>query len=126
MIASSEDGAKIRARYEELRSVHGHDIQPMLLLLDWIHEQKLEDEIFAFTSMFDLVISDRRDMQLGENTLSVSWQPQEKRMHFCYERLVESTDVVEKSVPEEQAIETLREFLAYKFGVHRTAGSAKC
>ena len=79
---------------------------------------------FSHTSMFDVVIADRPRYRNGENTLHVSWNSDEKLMRFRYHRLYASTDVMEKVVTEEQSIEILREFLAYKFGVYRKAPDA--
>ena len=111
---------KVRARVES----HGDAWLPLLRLLDWIREEQLEREIFAYTSMFDVVFTDRPVQRAGENSLAVSWNPQEKKMLFTYHRLDASTDVMRKEVSEGDSIETLREFFAYKFGVYRPKKNA--
>ncbi len=88
-------------------------------LLDWVRDEGLEEEIFAHTSMFDVVFTDRPRYQNGENTLRVSWSPEQKKMLFRYDRLYASADVMAKEATEDESIEVLREFFAYKFGVHR-------
>ncbi len=123
MLVPHTGWAAIRGRYEDLAR-NGHDAEPFLRLLTWIRDEKLEEEIFAHTSMFDLVISDRPEVRSGENTLRLSLDPKKRIMHFRYNRLFGSTDVMEKAVSIEDSVETLREFLAYKFGVHRNKKNA--
>jgi hypothetical protein len=117
--ATARPWPEIRAYYENLGSRSGHDVHGIVVLLDWIRDERLEEEIFAYTSMFDLIISDRSPVQCGENTLAVSWISKEKKIKFHYHRLYASTDDMEKVVPEGESIEMLREFLTYKFGVYR-------
>jgi hypothetical protein len=92
MLISPKSWNDVRVRYEELGSKHGHDVRPMLRLLEWIQNEGLEAELFPHTSMFDLVISDRAESKSGENTLRVTVA---------------------------DSVEMLREFLTYKFGVYR-------
>ena len=115
MEMNAQSWTSIRARVEG----HGAEWRPMLRLLDWIREERLEEEVFGHTSMFDVIFTDRPRYRNGENTLRVSWNPQEKKMRFCYDRLYASTDRTIKEVSAEDSIETLREFLAYKLGVYR-------
>jgi hypothetical protein len=115
MEMNAHSWTSIRTRVEG----HGVEWRPILRLLDWIREEKLEEEIFGHTSMFDVIFTDRPRYRNGENTLHVSWNPQEKKMRFRYDRLYASTDETIKEVREEDSIETLREFFAYKFGVYR-------
>jgi hypothetical protein len=92
----------------------------MLVLLDWIEREALCSELYPITSMSSLVISNKENFRRGENTLAIEAIPSMNKVHFRYSRLVYSTDDMEKTVDESEAIETLRLFLAYKFGIHRS------
>ena len=122
-IAKTRPWSEVRARYVKLVQESGFNMRGLLKLLDWIHDEGLESEIFAHTSHNTLVISVCSPAQRGENVLYVSWIPKDATVGFRYERLSASTDWVEKTVQECDAVETLREFLAYKFGVYRKAKS---
>ena len=115
MLMNAHPWGKVRERVEKA----GVEWRPMMHLLDWIRDEGLEGEIFAHTSMHDVVFSDRPSYRNGENTLRVSWNPDEKKMRFCYDRLYASTDAMINEVSENNSIETLRGFLAHKFGVYR-------
>ena len=90
----------------------------MLALLDWIDKEKLDSELYAITSMDALILSNKEIFKWCENTLRI--EVRDKKIHFRYSRLEASTDDMEKIVDEPEAVETLRLFLAYKFGIHRS------
>jgi hypothetical protein len=79
----------------------------------------LEAKLYAFTSMHDLVISDQENPTRKDHRLAIGCIFGKKKMRFVYSRQPGSTDKMIKEVEEELAEETLREFLAYKFGVYR-------
>jgi hypothetical protein len=91
----------------------------MIRVVDWLKDEKIEDELFAFTSMHDLVITDRKEFDWDHHTLCVSLDFPTRKLHFEYARHWASTDRMKKIAEESEAIEVLRQFLAYKFGVHR-------
>jgi hypothetical protein len=112
-VTRSKSWKDIRKHYGDRES-----FSPIIRLLDWIQAQGLENEIFAHTSMFDLIISNQQQGRMGENALRIGLSGR-GHLRFRYDRLFASTDFEEKIVPHEEAVETLRVFLAYKFGVYR-------
>jgi len=117
MIIHSRDWVVVRRHYANRLPAFG----PMLELLDWIHQQHLDKELFPHTSMFDLVISDSHETSDSDDYLTITWNAKEDSMLFRYNRQRFSSDIDEKLVSREHSIETLREFLAYKFGIYRKA-----
>ncbi len=93
----------------------------MIRMIDWLNEEGIEDELFAFTSMHDLVITDRKEFDWDHHTLCISLDFSTGKLHFEYARHWAATDRTKKTAEEPQAIEALRQFLAYKFGIHRAS-----
>jgi hypothetical protein len=91
-------------------------IQP---LLDWIRQHDLEGELFAFTSMYDLVITDQPEIGTDHHRLRITAIPADGSVRFVYTRHEGATDAELRHVGRSHATETLRLMLAYKFGVHR-------
>jgi hypothetical protein len=112
----------IHAFYADLLAKHQVPVSPIIRLLEWLKEEGIEDGLFAFTSMHDLVITDQEEFDGDHHTLRVSLDFQTQRLHFEYARHAGATDSMKKEVEESEAIESLRQFLAYKFGVHRAPG----
>ena len=118
-MTKTQSWPRIHAFYADLLAKHQVPVSPIIRLLEWLKEQGLEDVLFAFTSMHDLVITDHEEFDWDHHTLRVSLDFQTKRFHFEYARHSGATDAMKKEVEEPEAIESLRQFLAYKFGVHR-------
>ena len=55
MLMNAQSWNRVRARVGE----HGDAWRPLMQLLDWIRDEGLEEEIFAHTSMVDVVFSAR-------------------------------------------------------------------
>jgi hypothetical protein len=96
-------------------------------LLVWIKKMDLEAQLHAFTSMHDLVISDQENPNTDRKVhrLAIGCIFGKKKVRFVYSRQPGSTEEMIKEVEEDLAEETLREFLAYKFGVYREPEKTK-
>jgi hypothetical protein len=88
--------------------------QPMLDLIAWIEAEGL----CATVGLSGLWISDRPLLSWGEHVLQIAMVTPE-RVQFEYHGVLGSTDGMRKTTPVAGAIECLRQFLAYKFGIHR-------
>ena len=116
----TENWPKIHAFYAHLLADYRLPVEPIIRLLEWIEEEGIERELFAFTSMHDLVITDQEEFDWDHHTLRVSLDFHTKKFHFEYARHSGASDRMTKEAEESGAIEVLRQFMAYKFGVHRS------
>lgn len=94
--------------------------RPMLDLVAWL-EKEVPGEIFGSVGISGLYLSDRAQFGWCEHMLQITMMPTPGFTLFEYHRAPGSTDGMRKQIPTKEAIECLREFLVYKFGVHRPA-----
>jgi hypothetical protein len=110
----------VREHYDNLLIKHSwKSVAPIINLIDWIEKEGLDKELFATTSMAELVLSNQENFKWGENALHIASDSRTKKIKFTYYRLYASNDQMIKEVEEAEAQETLREFLGYKFGLYR-------
>ncbi len=117
--------AEVTRLYSGLEERYGLHVQPIRQLVQWIEKEKLNDVLYPTTSMHDLLLTDRPEFTWGEHVLRISLDFETKTLTFRYDRLSASTDFMEKTVGEADGIETLRQFISYKFGIHRPKRAAK-
>ncbi|HRE84157.1 MAG TPA: hypothetical protein PLN52_24140 [Opitutaceae bacterium] len=115
----TENWPTVHAFYDHLLADYRVPVEPIIRVLEWLKEERIERELFAFNSMHDLVITDREEFDWDHHTLRISLDFHTKKFHLEYTRHSGASDRMKKEAEESQAIEVLRQFLAYKFGVHR-------
>jgi hypothetical protein len=115
----TENWSEIHAFYDHLLVDYRVPVGPIIRVLKWLKEEGIESELSAFTSMHDLVITDHEEFDWDHHTLRMSLDFHSKKFHFEYIRHAGASDRMKKEAEESAAIEVLRQFLAYKFGVHR-------
>src|SRR4051812_2921104 len=93
------------------------NMRPLLTLVQWIMGEGLEHSVYASTSLFDLVISDKPAFRNAENMLRIGWDRLRSRVEFRFECVSEPSLSVARSVPENRAVEVLREFLDLRFHI---------
>jgi hypothetical protein len=93
--------------------------RPMLNLVSWLEEEKVSGEVFGTVGLSGLLLSNQAKFNWGEHMLQITIMPTPGFMLFEYYRAPGSTDGMKKQVPVEESVECLRQFLAYKFGIHR-------
>ncbi|MBL9204696.1 MAG: hypothetical protein JNN01_06405 [Opitutaceae bacterium] len=91
---------------------------PMLAIIDWIEGQDLASEVFVSAGLSGLWISDRPHDPSGDHMLHVETHGPEF-VHFEYAKKHGAMDTMKKTVKHQEAVECFRQFLAYKFGLHR-------
>ena len=94
--------------------------RPMLDLVAWL-EKEVSGEIYGSVGISGLYLSDRPQFVWCEHMLQIRMIPTPGFTFFEYHRAPGSRDGMQKQVPTFEAVECLREFLIYKFGVHRPA-----
>jgi hypothetical protein len=93
-----------------------HDaLAPMLHLVESIASSPVSSQLFAGTSMFDLLLSDTTDFRIGDSTLRISFRPSERQFEFRHTSFSGHDD--QKVCAESEALSTLRLFLRLKYGV---------
>jgi hypothetical protein len=97
-------------RYRSLAS-----FAPMVRLVEAVAASQASTQLFAATSMFDLLISDGPDFRFGDSTLVVSYHPTEGVFQFRHHSFSSHDDA--KSCSKSEALETFRLFVRMKFGV---------
>lgn len=88
---------------------------PMLRLVQALSASPLSPQLFAATSMFDLLLSDSADFRLHDNTLRISYHPETHQFTFLHQSFSGRDDQRECSEPD--ARQTLRLFVRLKFGL---------
>jgi hypothetical protein len=121
VITKTQSWPRIHGFYADLLDRHQLPVTPIIQLLAWLKKEQMEEQLYAFTSMHDLVITDSQEFDWDHHTLRISPDFASHKIRFEYARHSGATDVMRKEVAEAEAIEALRQFLAYKFGVHRRA-----
>lgn len=115
---TAKSWAEIRAYYLSFSEAWLARHRPMLDLVAWL-EEETSAEIFGSVGMSGLYLSDRSQFGWCEHMLQITMMPTPGFVHFEYHRAPGSLDGMKKQVPVEESVECLRQFLAYKFGVHR-------
>jgi len=90
---------------------------PMLEMIAWVEQQGLTSELFVRCGLSGLWISDRPHNTFGGHMLHVEFHGE--FLNFSYERTPHATDGMLKTVKREEVVESLRQFLNYKFGIYR-------
>ena len=115
----------IKARsWQETRAIYEDHVtsglkhRPILILIGWIEAQGLTAEIFPATLHADLVLGATPTFPQWENMLSIRCHNAGKFLTFEYYKRGSHPEM-QRTVPEQEGIETLRLMLAYKFGIHR-------
>jgi hypothetical protein len=111
-------GYVIRTRSWEsiIERYRGHGaFTPMLQLVGGIASSPASSELFAATSMFDLLLSDGPDFRSNDSTLRISYRPRDRQFEFRHVSFSGCDD--RKVCGESEAFPTLRLFLRLKYGV---------
>ena len=93
---------------------------PMLAIIEWIEREDLASEVFISAGLSGLWISDRPHNSNGDHILHIETRGLEF-VHFEYAKKRGALDAMTKTVKYEEAVECFRQFLAYKFGLHRNS-----
>lgn len=88
---------------------------PMLRFVESVAAAPASTQLFAATSMFDLLVSDSPDFRSGDSTLCIAYHPSDATFQFRHRSYSGHDD--EKSCSESEALETFRLFVRLKFGV---------
>lgn len=90
-------------------------LAPMLHLVEAIATSRVASQLYAGTSMFDLLLSDSADFRIGDSTLRISYRPSDRQFEFRHISFSGHDD--QKACGESEALPTLRLFLRLKYGV---------
>jgi hypothetical protein len=93
----------------------GIPFQPMLRLIESIVQSPVASQLFAGTSMFELLLSDTENFRSGDSTLCISYKPSERQFAFWHRSFSGHDD--QKICTEAEALQTLRLFLRLKYGI---------
>ncbi len=88
-------------------------------IVDWLEEEDLLGEVFLSLGFYGFVVSDRPEIIWGRNMLLLNARYSEDLVMFEYHRIEGSADVDHQLCRREEAVEKFRQFLTYKFGIHR-------
>lgn len=97
------------------REEPGGHFLAMLPLVDALGKSAAAGDLWGFTSMHTLAISDSDDHRTGDSTLYISYRPAERTFEFHHHSFSGHDDCMTCSEPE--AFHALRTFLKYKFCV---------
>jgi len=88
---------------------------PMLRFVEGVAALPASAQLFAATSMFDLLVSDCADFRFGDSTLSIGYRPSEGVFEFRHHSFSGHDD--QKTCSESEVSETFRLFVRLKYGV---------
>ena len=88
---------------------------PMLHLVETLASSPVSTQLFAATSMFDLLLSDSADFRIGDSTLRISYRSSDRQFEFRHTSFSGHDD--QRVCTEPEALQTLRLFLRLKYGV---------
>ena len=88
---------------------------PMLRLVASLAASPASSQLFAATSMSDLLISDTEDFRIGDSTLRVSYNAIDRKFEFRHRTFSGHND--HTTCPESEALQMLYLFLKLKYGV---------
>ena len=100
---------------EHYRKHGGSALKPMLRLVEAIASSPVSTQLFAATSMFDLLLSDCVNFRIGDSTLHISYRSSENQFEFRHISFSGHDD--QKVCAEPEMLQTLRLFLRLKYGV---------
>lgn len=92
----------------------GHFVA-MLPLVDALAGSSAARELWAFTSMHTLGVSDSVEHRIEDSTLYINYNPHDRTFEFHHHSFSGHDD--RATCSEAEALQTLRNFLKYKFGV---------
>jgi hypothetical protein len=90
-------------------------LAPMLRLVESIASSPVSSQLFAGTSMSDLLLSDSADFRIGDSTLRIRYHSSNQQFDFRHTSFSGNDD--QKVCAESEALQTLRLFLRLKYGV---------
>ena len=93
----------------------GWHMTPMLRIVEVITAAPVATQIHGATSHEELALSDCPDFRVGDSTLWILYQPQERTFRFRHHGFSGHDD--EKICSEAEALQTLRLFLRVKYGI---------
>jgi hypothetical protein len=105
----------VAVRYQELIEKYHWKYEPMLNLVEAIAASPVAKELYPTTSMSHLLITDTEQFFRGDNVLVIVYDSDKHRFEFEHQTQSGKND--KKSCDEGEAMQTLRLFLKYKFGV---------
>jgi|SRR4051812_8551003 hypothetical protein len=108
---------QIRAIFED-HVASGIKNGPLLRLIHWIEQEDLTADLFATPMHAHLVIASSQSFRMWEDMLDIRWTEAARSFTFEYYKRGCHPEM-SKTVEEAQGVETLREMLAYKFGLHK-------
>jgi len=98
---------------DHYRKHDGH--APMLHLVEAIASSPVSGQLFAGTSMADLLLSDSADFRIGDSTLHISYRRGDRHFEFRHTSFSGHDDST--VCAESEALPKLRLFLRLKYGV---------
>ncbi len=90
----------------------------MLALVDWIERADLASELYVSAGLSGLWISDRPHDPNGDHMLQVQVRGSDY-VYFEYAVKRGALEKMNKTVRYQDSVECFRQFIAYKFGLHR-------
>jgi hypothetical protein len=93
----------------------GWSMAPMLHVIEVIAASPVAAQIHGATSHEEIALSDCPDFRVGDSTLRILYQPQERTFRFRHHSFSGHDD--EKICSEAEALQTLRLFLKLKYGI---------
>jgi hypothetical protein len=106
---------EIVLHYKDLVENYHWQFEPMLGLVEALAASTASCDLFPTTSMHRLLVTDSEKFHHDDNVLFVSYDQKKKEFEFEHRTLSGKND--KKICDKEDALETLRLFLKYKFGV---------
>ena len=97
----------------------------MLDLISWIEAEDLAATLYGKVGISGLWISDQLSSPFRDGNMVQVTMATPETVLFEYHRIPGSTDGMKKIVSASDACECLRQFLAYKFGIHRPYKAAE-
>jgi hypothetical protein len=91
------------------------EYQPMRQLVYDLHGCALPNLHATQTMGGNLLLSPEQELHRDDNVLLISYAPKERRFHFEHRTISHNND--SKDASAEEAWETLRLFVGYKFGI---------
>jgi hypothetical protein len=93
----------------------GGHFAAMLPLVEALASSPAASDLWAFTSMQTLAISDSTDHRTGDSTLYITYKPSDQTFEFHHRSFSGHDD--HTTCSQAEALQTLRSFVKHKFGV---------
>jgi len=107
-----------RRYFAQFGSVVPRECGPLLEIVDWIEREKLAATLYIAASLDGLAVSDRLHSSSADHVLNIRAHGSEF-VFFEYHHTRGASDGMRKTVRYAEVVEVFRQFLAYKFGIHR-------